>query len=107
MNRNCEPLTPESLQRENAEHAGTCGVSCHAEELNLVPAFRDERTGRIEIARFQCGSPAPMHVIDGLPREWALRCDASGKVIALRAGIVSGFVRAGVFYTREEAARLG
>ncbi len=107
MTPNGEPLTPERLEDENAEHAGTCGVSLHARQLDLVPAFRDDRTGRIEIARFEGGCPAPVHVIDGLPSEWALQIDASGKVVALRAGIVSGFVRNGVFYTREEAARLG
>ncbi len=106
MNRTTTPLTATRLASENRRHAHTCGVSRNARRLNLIPAFLDPHTGRIEIARFACGLPAPMHVIEGLPAEWATRFDEDGQITELKARIISGFVRDGIFYTREQAAAL-
>jgi hypothetical protein len=47
-----------------------------------------------------------MHLIDGLPREWVCARDAVGRPAALKATVVAGFVRDGLFYTREQAANL-
>jgi hypothetical protein len=99
-------LTKERLRRENLAFVGTAGVSAEGAGRCLRPAFRDPLTGRVEIARHEDGRPAPVHIICGLPAEWVCERDAEGRVTALRADIESGFVRDGVFYTREQAARL-
>ena len=100
------PLTESRLRAENRHYANTGGVSSVACREKLLPAFRDAETGRVEVARFRDGRPAPMHVIEGLPDEWATAYDAEGHIEALKASIVSGFVRANRFYTRAEAKAL-
>ena len=98
-------LTEECLRRENLAFAGTRGVSVNNRSLGFLPAFRDNDTGRVEIARLANGRPATMHVIEGLPHEWAVaRID--NRVCAVKSSVVAGFVRDGVFYTREEAAAM-
>ena len=99
-----ESLTTERLRKENLAFCGTNGVSICNGTCGFVPAFLDTDTGRIEIARYANGQPAPMHLLDGLPAEWALARDDAGHVTAIKACIVSGFLRDERFYTREEAA---
>jgi len=103
MSRN---YTVMKLTQENRAFAGTGGVSennrCHC----FQAAFRDTATGRVELARFENGTPAPMHIFSGLPHEWISSRDESGAPIALLETIIAGFVRDAVFYTREEAAAL-
>ena len=99
-------LTDARLRRENLAFAGTSGVSATSADRQLRPAFRDPVTGRVEIARFADGRPAPVHTICGLPAEWAAEVDADGQIVAVKDQIESGFVRDEVFYTREEAANL-
>ena len=45
-------------------------------------------------------------MLDGVPEDWIVQQDRSGKVTAVKSSVVSGFTRAGVFYTREQAASL-
>ncbi|MEZ5558956.1 MAG: hypothetical protein R3E86_10525 [Pseudomonadales bacterium] len=102
-----QTMTRHTLMRENRIFAGTTGVSQNNRRLRLVPAFRDEASGRIERACFEDGRPAPVHLLCGVPDEWVTERDAEGHVIAVRDSVISGFLREGVFYTREEAAALG
>ncbi len=78
MNRN---LTEEVLQLETAVFTGTGGVSAGSRGGGFRPAFQDTHTRAVYLSR------------------------SSGRVEAVRPGVVSGFVRDGEFYTREEAAR--
>jgi hypothetical protein len=97
-------MNNERLRRENLAFAGTRGVSEHARQARFVPAFKDLETGRVELACFAPGTPAPMHVLCCLPDEWAAERNASGEIVALKPSIIAGFVRDDRFYTREEAA---
>jgi hypothetical protein len=99
-------LTRDRLTGENLAFAGTGGVSPGNRRAGFRPAFRDQASGRVERARFADGTPAPMHVLDGVPADWVQSRDADGRPCSLREGIVAGFVREGRFYTREEAAAL-
>lgn len=99
-------MNNQTLRMENMAFGGTRGVSENNTGAGYLPAFRDSRTGRVEIARTRVGLPAPCHMIEWLPREWARTLTDSGRVSSLRPEIVSGFVRDGVFYTREELASL-
>jgi hypothetical protein len=43
-----------------------------------------------------------MHVLDGLPREWADEIDATGQIVSLRDGIMAGFMRGDSFFTLDD-----
>lgn len=100
-------MCDQTLHQENLAYAGTNGVSTNNRSLRFVPAFRDEDTGRVEIARFENGNPAPAHLIVGLPQEWAVAFTADGAILAIKASVTAGFVRDNVFFTRDEAAAAG
>jgi hypothetical protein len=104
--RKMQMLTQKRLRNENRAFAGTSGVSVNAACQRFRPAFRDCETGRVEFSRFEDGRAAPVHMICGLPEEWVIERDPDGHAVAVKQQIESGFVRAGVFYTREEAAEL-
>ena len=93
-----------SLARENLHYAGTAGVSQAHQSDNFRPAFLDTDTGVIYPSCFADGRPAPCHLLDGLPAH-LVRERLRGRVKAVKVTIISGFERAGRFYTRDEAAR--
>ena len=99
-----EHYDTSSLARENRRYAGTKGVSAAHACDHFRPAFLDTDTGVIYPSRFADGRPAPCHLLDGLPAH-LIRERIRGRVKAVKATIVSGFERAGRFYTRDEAAR--
>jgi len=98
--------THEQLRDENQTYAGTGGVSENNCRARFSPAFREAVSGRVERARRADGAPAAMHLFCCLPDEWVAERDASGEIVALIGSVTAGFLRDGVFYTREEAARL-
>jgi len=93
------------LHHENLAFQGTGGISSVNRSHGFAPAFLDTETGIIHLARYPDGRPAPIHLLDGLPSELVLNHDPSGKSITAKRSLVAGFVRAGLFYTREQAAR--
>lgn len=92
------------LHKENQRFAGTGGVSQENGHLHFLPAFMDKLSGDVEISRFKSGMPAPFHSLDGLPDVWVTERDEIGRVVEIKSTIVSGFLRLGQFFTREEAA---
>lgn len=92
------------LKRENFEHSGTGGVSENNSKLGFIPAFKDLESGRVESSKFSNGSLAPFHVMDGMPIEWILEKDSNGHVTEIKSSIISGFLRYGKFFNRDEAA---
>lgn len=98
-------LNDDRLRQENALHGGTGGCSQGSAGLGFRPAFFDYATHTIHLSRFANGKPAPFHLLDGLPDAVvAIRSD-SGRVLAAKATLISGFERNGFFYTRTAAAR--
>ena len=95
-----------NLQLENLAFAGTAGVSRNNRASGFTPAFLDKKTGVIEIARLENGQPSPTHIISWLPSSWASKLASDGSVESLKPGVIAGFVRDGVFYTREQTAEL-
>jgi hypothetical protein len=93
------------LQKQNLQFAKTDGVSANNHGKGFLPAFRDEETGRVELARFRDGSCAPMHLICGLPEDWACELDETGGVISIKKSIVAGFLKNDDFFTRDEAIK--
>lgn len=98
-------LTEMSLHDENVLFERTRGVSQNNRASGFAPAYRDALTGDVTPSRFADGSPAPIHLLDGLPEHWVARRTEEGHVAATLPGIVAGFLREGRFYTREQAAR--
>jgi hypothetical protein len=98
-------LTELSIRDENALFEHTRGVSANNHTLGYVPGYLNRLTGEQSRSRYADGSPAPIHLLDGLPEEWIETRDAQGRALRTCAGIVAGFIRDGRFYTREEAVR--
>jgi hypothetical protein len=93
------------LKQENVEHAGSGGRSQENGGLGFRPAFLDFATLTIYQSRFADGRLAPFHLLDGLPDEVVTVRASSGRVIAAKPTLISGFERRGFFYTRTAAAR--
>jgi hypothetical protein len=98
-------MNVQSLRQQNAVHAGTGGVSRKNRSLGFRPAFLDFDTQTIYLSRFADGRPAPFHLLDGLPNEIVVDRTLCGRVAAVKASVIAGFVRDGFFFTREQAAR--
>ena len=92
------------LAQQNQAFAGTGGVSANNRHHRFVPAFQDTATGHVAVSRYRDGRRAPMHLLEGLPRQWAKAVDSDGTIVELLDSVVAGFVRNGKFFTREEAA---
>ncbi len=97
-------LTRTELAWENDCFAGTRGVSENCRSSHFVPAFKDKLTGETHASVFEDGRPAMVHLLDGLPEHWVVSRDNNHHVTAVLETIVSGFLRDGVFFTREEVA---
>jgi len=96
---------PVRLVEENKQYAGTGGVSEGNAHAKFLPAFMDTATGQVELSRFSDGRIAPCHMVDCLPENWITRRNMCGRVENIKSTVISGFVRLGQFFTREEAAR--
>jgi hypothetical protein len=97
-------MTGENLRKENLAYGGTGGVSDGNRTAGFIPAFCDTATGRVEPSRLADGTPAPMHLLAGLPREWVVTRGDGNEVLAVKATVVAGFLHSGAFYTRDQAA---
>ena len=100
-----QAMTSQVLRVETAKFLGTGGESAGSRDDGFRPAFLDTDTDIVYLSRYSDGYPAPFHLLDGLPDELVLQRSASGRVEEVKAALVSGFVRAGRFYSREEAAQ--
>ncbi len=96
-------LTREQLELQTEYYRGTGGTSHDNHDSGFVPAFQDTASGEVFRSRQADGSPAAVHVLDGLPAHFVLKRDLDGHVLAVREGIVPGFIREDQFYTRAEA----
>ena len=92
------------LSEENIEFSGTGGVSEANAHYDFIPAFLEADSGQVQISCFQDGRQAPCHLLDGLPETWITQRDLNGRVVKVKSTVVSGFVRLGRFFTRQEAA---
>jgi hypothetical protein len=99
-------LTTQTLRSENRGFAGSGGISQNSRSQDFHPGFYDCESRQIVISRFADGMPAPIHLLDGLPRHWVTERNAAGRVLAVKGSVVSGFIRHGRFYTRAETAAL-
>ncbi len=104
MNFITHTTTKESLKKENQCFSGSGGVSQKNKGFGFVPAFLDIASGRIYRSCFADGTPAPIHILDGLPEETIIKRDEHGTFVSTSHNIISGFEREGCFYTRQQVA---
>lgn len=97
-------LSPVMLGWENQRFEGTAGVSSGNRQQGFRPAFMDSVSGVTHLSRFADGRPAPIHLLEGLPAELLVHRTHTGRVVAVKSSVVSGFVRGERFFTREQAA---
>lgn len=97
-------LTAETLAADNQFFAGTGGISQENQCLGFRPGFLDQETGTVYCSCWVDGRPAPFHALDGLPDHLVL-ARTGGRITAIKASVIAGFIRLGHFYTREQAAR--
>lgn len=97
-------VTRRTLRIQNRAFAGTGGISQENRGAGFVPGFLDQETGAIYPACKADGTPAAVHLLDGLPESLVLARTPSGQVAAVKATVIAGFIRDGCFYTREQAA---
>ncbi len=100
----CSALSPRTLHEQNRRFDGTGGVSKNNCDAGFRPAYQHAETGETVESRFADGSPAPVHVLDGLPSDWIKARDAEGRVSEVFHSVIAGFVKNGEFFTREQAA---
>lgn len=98
-------LTCKRLRVENRCFRETGGISRNNHDHGFRPAFLDCATGHVYLSRFPNGSPAPVHLLDGLPDDLVVHRNTEGRVTAVKHTLVPGFLRAEQFYTREQAAQ--
>lgn len=96
--------TCAQLRAQSDSYRGTGGCSEENGGHGFLPAFLDTDTEIVYCSCFSNGTPAPFHLLDGLPDAVVVSRSESGRVTAVKGSLVSGFVRAGRFYTRDEAA---
>jgi hypothetical protein len=97
-------LDVAALKWENLAYQGSAGVSEGCREACFRPAFRDQETGIVYLSRKPNGHVAAFHTLEGLPDEViAARC-TNGEVAKAKNTLISGFLKGGTFYTRQEAA---
>jgi hypothetical protein len=99
-------MTKILLALETANYRGTGGVSENNRGLAFQPAFVDRETGTVHLSRYPDGRLAPCHLLDGLPAEVVLARNEQGRVMRVKASLVSGFVHGERFYTRDESAAM-
>jgi hypothetical protein len=97
-------LSIRGLREGHRRSQSTGGTSQANQTLGFMPAFRDGSTGLVYLSRYSDGRIAPMHLLDGLPAQLVVQRTTSGRVAAVSSSVTAGFVRAGQFYTRAQAA---
>ncbi len=93
------------LEEENASQADASPGSAENADVGFRAAFFDYASQKLYLSRFADGGIAPVHMLDGLPEEVVVDRAPAGRVLAVRASLVAGFERHGLFYTRKAAGR--
>ena len=74
-------------------------------EHGFQPAFMDFLTQTIYPSVFADGTPAPFHILEGLPAEVIVDRARSGRVVSTKATLLSGYERNGYFFSPSTVAR--
>ena len=103
MNTRHSSLTVAALRRQNREPCRFGARSQQNHSAGFRPAFLNPNTGRSYPSCYADGSPAPFHLLDGLPRK-LLKPRDSHDGLSTRIPMIAGFLLGSHFYTRDQAA---
>ncbi len=81
------------------------GAQRLALEHGFQPAYFDFLTQTIYPSLFADGTPAPFHILEGLPSEVVVDRARSGRVVTTKATLLAGYERNGFFYANATVAR--
>ena len=87
-------------QYKNYKQLGSAVFSDAA--FGFMPAFQDVLTEETHLATYEDGTPAVLHVLDGLPEGWIAEWGEDGRADSVRTGVIAGFMRGGCFFTIDE-----
>lgn len=99
------PVISLKRPQQNFAHTASGVRSRRNAGLRFQAAFLDFATQIIYPSRHADGRLAPYHLLDGLPDNVVVDRAFGGRVVAVKASLIAGFVRNGFFYTRRAAAR--
>src|SRR5258705_9928674 len=74
-------------------------------EHGFQPAFFDFLTQTLYPSLFADGTPAPFHILEGLPAEVIVDRARSGRVVSTKATLLRGYERNGFFFAPATVAR--
>jgi hypothetical protein len=100
-----DELTFGDLNKEVAKYRGTGGISTEAKANKFKPAFKDQETGKIYPSTTESGKPAGVHLLEGLPEDVVTTRHEDGEIDGVKDSIISGFIKDGKFFTRDEAVK--
>jgi hypothetical protein len=100
------PLSARMLRRENRAFRGTSGIGQENRQMGFRPAFYDAAANCVYPSCYADGRPAPCYLLNGLPDEVIIKRDPNGRVETVKSNLVAGFIRDGLFYSREQATQL-
>lgn len=101
-----QALTQQVLRQMNNKFKNTGSVSEENRDDGFHPAFYDPQCDSAEVSCFSDGTPAPIHVLEAVAKDWVTKRDYSAKVAVIKASIISGFIHRGMVYIREQASYL-
>jgi hypothetical protein len=88
---------------DNRTGTKTRSVKIPGAMLGFAPAYLNSQTGEMMLSTFANGSPAPIHLLEGLPADWVAAQTEAGKTGVLKDTVISGYIRDNRFFTREQA----
>lgn len=103
-NNNNHPSNSGILLKQNHRHRGTGGTSQNNKKFKFSPAFFDSSSKTIYLSCYADGKPAPIHMLDGLPKKLLKNRTITDSLINAKNALVSGYISGHKFLTRQQAA---
>jgi hypothetical protein len=92
--------TPQARPADVYNHSR--GAVFSDASFGFMPAFMDIHNLEVHLSAYKDGNPAVVHILEGLPASWVSEWGHDGQAVALKTGVIAGFMRNGRFYTISE-----
>lgn len=90
------------MQQQQSIYNKLGGAVFRDASFGFMPAFLDLKTCETHLSAYKDGEPAVMHILDGLPEHWISEWGTDGRAVALKSGVIAGYMRSSRFYTINE-----
>jgi len=98
-------MSCHELAQQNLMFHGTGSTGPQSRSYGFNPAFLDEKTKTVYLARYPDGRIAPMHISNSLPDKLLAQKNVCGVVVSGTEEVTAGFTKDGLFYTRAQAEK--